>query len=212
MKAVLKHLRELLEGVKELLKLLVEIWLIAKRFPLLLAVIVVAAGIYFGARWYVFDYPQRCIYRFYSSLGAHDFGSAWECLADDYRRSRWPNQEQFAAGYRTIAYPSDRDVTFPGSKINPFGHVLSSTMQYAVQYGQEERFTREHLEDPQQRENALWLQIVHPNGYRRLLDGTLDGENPSVTLNRYFKETVTVKRTSRGWAIAGVRRTERGVR
>ena len=212
MKALLKPLQELLEGFREVLKLAIELWLIAKRFPLLFVLIFLVFTTYFGARWYVFYYPQRCIYRFYSSLGAHDFNTAWDCLADDYRGARWTNREQFAAGYKTLSYPSDLQVTFPGSTLNPLGFALASTIRYVAQYGQEERFTRADLRDPQQRENTFWLQIEHPEAYSHLINGTLGNNNPSLTLNRFFKETVLVKRTAKGWAIASIHRTERGIR
>jgi|ERR1700726_141783 len=212
MKALLKQVKELLEGIQEILKLVVELWLIAKRFPLLFVLLFMAFGIYFGLRWYVFDYPQYCIYRFYSALGTHDFVTAWNCLADDYRSSRWSSETQFATAYKTLASPSDLRVDFPDSKLNPFKFLLEPATKYIVQYGEEERFTRDDLRDPQQNENALWLQIEHPNSYQHLLDGTLGNDNPSLTLNRFFKESVLVKQTQTGWVIASIHRTERGIK
>lgn len=209
---LINQFRELLKGIHEILKLLIELWQIAKRYPLLFILVLGGFGTYYALRWYAFDYPQRCIYTFYKSLGAHEFDKAWNCLAEDYRNSRWSSQAQFESAYQTMASPSGLTVDFTESKLNPFRILVKPANTYVVQYDEEERFTRALLDHQQQKENRLWLQIAHPDSFQHLLDGTLGNDNPSLKLNRFFKESVIVKHTHSGWVIASIHRTSRGLK
>lgn len=207
------QLKELLKGVQDVLKIAVELWQTGRRHPLLFILVAVGFGGYYGLRWYVFDYPERCIYEYYHAIGAREFSKAWNYLAEDFRTKRWGNDEaRFQAGYQTTTTPTDLSVQFTESKLNPFRILTKPANKYVVQYDEVERFTSADLQDPQQSENRLWLQIAHPVRFQQLVDGTLDKNNPSLILSRFFKEVIVVKHTPSGWKIASIDKTARGLR
>lgn len=210
--SLIRQFKESLKGIQEILKIVVELWETAKRYPFLFVCVFLGFGGYYGLRWYAFDYPKRCIYEYYHALGARDYARAWDCLAEDFRSNRWGSRSRFEAGYQTMTTPSGLTVDFLESKFNPFRILTRPANKYVVQYDELERFRQSDLDDPQQWENRLWLQIAHPNAFQKLLDGQLGSENPTLLLNRFFKETIVVKHTRSGWVIASIDKTAKGLR
>lgn len=209
---LIKQAKGWLEDFKAILKLVIELWIIAKGYPLLFALVFLGFATYFGLRWYVFEYPKRCIAEYYTALAQQNFDKAWDCLAEDYRTARWYDKDQFRAGYHTLSGTSKPEIEFPFSTKNPLRWLLASSREYIVAYDAHERFTRNDLDDPQQRENKLWLQIANPNSFQHLMDGTLSNNNPSLPMRRFFKESILVKRTHAGWVIAKIGRIQRGLK
>jgi len=208
---IIKEVKGWLEDFKAILRLIVELWTIAKGHPLLFALVFLGFVTYFGMRWYVFEYPKGSIAEYYTALSRKDFDKAWSCLAPDYQR-RWHNEDQFKAGYHTLSSTPNLEIEFRYSTKNPLSWLIASSRQYVVQYDAYERFTREDLEDPQQRENKLWLEIANPNGFQHLVDGTLKNGNDSLTMHRFFKESILVKRGDARWVIAKIDRIQRGLK
>jgi hypothetical protein len=169
---IIKEVKGWLEDFKGILKVLVELWTIARGHPLLFTYVFVGFLTYFGMRWYAFEFPKRSIAEYYVALSEKNFDKAWNCLAADYR-PRWHDENQFKSGYHTLSSISNLRIEFRYSKKNPVAWLLASSREYVVEYDAYERFTREDLEDSQQRENKLWLEIANPNGFQHLIDGTL---------------------------------------
>jgi hypothetical protein len=209
---LIRQFKESLKGIQEILKIVVELWETAKRYPLLFIMVALGVGAYYGLRWYVFDYPKRCIYEYYHAIGARDFSTAWNYLSDDFRTKRWGTRQRFQAAYQTMTTPSALSIEFTDSRLNPLRILTKPANKYVVQYEEIERFTRDDLKDDQEWENRLWLQIAHRDRFQQLMDGTLSQDNASLILSRFFKETIVVKNTRAGWVIASIDKTAKGLK
>src|SRR5437764_1020760 len=124
MKALLKQIKDIAEVIREILKIFVQIWLLCRRFPVIFGSLALFAFIYFGLRWYVFEYPKLTIRTYFSAIGSHSFPVAWDAVAEDYRSRRWQTLDHFAGLYATTSAPTGIKVAYTDSTLNPFSVLL----------------------------------------------------------------------------------------
>ncbi len=211
----LKLVRKISDFVSRLVDYLVPT-LLRKHPFLCVTVPLVAIALSLAWRWYLFI-PSEVAIDYYNAIGQKEYERAWGHTADSFRTKRFSTLEAFKNLYGTTEPPTSMKAEPQQASLFDIFTLLSSdTRQVTLKYDMFERFTKEQLDQPFQKENRLWVQIYHKTDFPKLMDGTLEAPEgtgaSSLAIRRYFEEAIVLKRENGEWKILSIQKTLRGLK
>jgi hypothetical protein len=219
MNELVKKITEFLEGLKNLLKLLEDLWETVKQHQRAVVILLILVGGYGALYWSAIHRPGDVIRDFYAAIDNNRRQEAWALLVPGLQQARWANDaDTFAAGFKTTIGHSDLKVDHDTSLWNPAGvlwALLSASREYDVSFEVTDSFTQQDCQDATQHHDCLWLQVRNFTEYEQLMKGTLynpeGSKRPTVRLVRFYKKRFTLRRNSSGaWLIANIDTREAG--
>lgn len=210
---------EQLEGI-------LKIWNILKDNPILILLLLLAGGSYWGLGYLTeqaFEEPVKTIIKYYDSLNdarsapANNYLTAWMLLDDGYKETRFRDpegkQEAFNIwkdGYKNTTQFRSVDCHLIGDTsilqlIKP-----KDELNYAVTYLVTDRFdstlfNSDHRHD----KNKSWLELIHGS---EKLDKLELNKIPELRLERFEEIQVTLKRKGDFWKIIRISLLKRGIK
>lgn len=129
---------------------------------------------------------------------------AWELLDPAYRQKYSGGMSLFENGYSTTIKHTEIDVDWAWGPGNLARSWKSAELSLRVQFTVIDRMHKDHLYDPLQRFNTLWLQLKHPTRIDMLREGSLPDDVTSLEMRRRCTQSIVVVRKPSGWRIASI--------
>ncbi len=197
----LTFIREQLKTMKEIVEILASLLSLVKNRPSLFVIALTIYLLYLGIGWWAYKHPGHVVSGFTEAVSKGNHEVAWSFLTKNYRERRFENLEKFKRLYSIKFSTKGLSTEIYNHERSRLMAIFDNTKKYTIKYEATERFTRKDLQNPEQKINALWLQIHHTRDFPALMDGTLQGQdlgsNPSLAIRRRFEQVFEITRQRR---------------
>ncbi len=205
MEKLLKFLRQVLDWLKDLYRLLGEFGQLMKEHPLITLTILALVLSYSALYWLAFEYPARTIHAYYKAVDSskeskenNKDNEAWNLLSGRCR-DNWGTPKKLLDGYHTTDRHTNIIIIYRGQSLNPINVVktlFANDIKYEVYMDVKDKFRRDDLVTQgaltkkeitkeevlvgnciidAQKDNALWLRLKSQYEYDKLIRGKYKG-------------------------------------
>ncbi len=203
-------IKKQLGALKEILQLIEESLKIIKRYPVFFLLVFILLLFYYGAKYYTYDFPQKAIWTFYTSINEKNYDNAWNQLSEKYKEDLYlNNKEDFKIGYSTTNHFGDIKIAHRASTKNPFKEIFNKERVYETTYIVEDRINRRDLTDyGTQAWNSFWVEVKEKKSIELLKEST---QNRFI-IRRVFNQDIRIIKEYGQWKIAQIKTNEIGLK